>query len=54
MAIAKALTTHLQTELAMNTHVIASDIHHGLANTQTVVSDIHRNILKSQTINFGR
>ena len=56
------LTGHFQTELAMNTHVIASDIHHGVvtihniisnvhdgvANTHAVVSDIHRNMLKSQ------
>jgi len=43
-----SLTTHLQTELVMNTHVIASDTHHGIVNTQTMVSDTHYNILKNQ------
>ena len=42
------LTAHFQTELAMNTHVIVSDVHHGVANTHTMVSDIHRNMLKCQ------
>ena len=42
------LTNPLQTELAINTHVIVSDVHHGVANTQTMVSDIHRNMLKGQ------
>ena len=43
-----ALTTHSQTELAMNTNLIVSDVHHGVANTHTMVSDMHRNMLKSQ------
>ena len=42
------LTARLQTELAMNTHVIASDIHHGVVNTHAMVSDIHRTVLGCQ------
>jgi len=57
-----SLITHSQTELAINTTLIVSDVHHGVVNTQamvsdvhhdvtnthTMVSDIHRNMLKSQ------
>jgi len=56
------LTVNSQTELAINTHVavsnihhdvvkthtLVSDVHHGVLNTHAIVSDIHRNILKSQ------
>ena len=37
------LTVRLQTELAVNTHVIASDV-------QTMVSDIRRNMLECQEV----
>jgi len=42
------LTLHSQTELAINTHVTVSEVHHGVVNTHTLVSDIHRNMLKGQ------
>jgi len=42
------LTVNSQTELAINTHVVVSNIHHDVANTHTLVSDIHRNIVKGQ------
>ena len=32
----------------MNTHVLVSDVHHGVANTQTMVSEIHWSMLGSQ------
>ena len=37
-----------QTELAINTHVIVSDVRHGVVNTHTMVSELHRNMVKSQ------
>jgi len=42
------LTVHPQAELSMNTHVVVSEVHHGVVTTQSMVSDIHRNILKDQ------
>ena len=44
------LTIYSQTKLAMNTHVIVSDVRHGVVDTHTMVSDIHRNMVmvKSQ------
>ena len=42
------LNVRLQAELALNTNVIVSDVHHGVVNTHVMVSDIHRNILKGQ------
>ena len=42
------LTTHPQTELAINTHTAVSDIRHDVANTQNIVSDIHRTIVERQ------
>ena len=56
------LTAHFQTELAMNTqvlvsdvhygvidtHAMVSDVHHGVVNTHSMVSDIHRNMMKGQ------
>ena len=49
------LTVHLQTELALHTHIavsdtheIVSDIREGFVNTHELVSDIHRTILKDQ------
>jgi len=43
-----SLTVHLQTELAINTHVIVSDVHHGVVNTHVMVSEIHRSVVKGQ------
>ena len=42
------LIDHSQTELAINTHVLVSDVHQGFVITHNMVSDIHRNILKGQ------
>ena len=56
------LIVHLQTELAINTHVAVTDIHDGVtnmhttvsevqhdtSNTYNMVSDMHRHILKNQ------
>ena len=42
------LTDHSQTELAINTHVLVSDVRQGFVTTHTMVSDIHRNMLKGQ------
>ena len=39
------LIVYSQTELAMNTHVIVSDVRHGVVDTHTMVSDIHRNMV---------
>ena len=43
-----SLTVHSQTELALNTLVVVSDVQHGVVNTHTMVSDIHRNMIKGQ------
>ena len=48
IAVWPFLTTHPQTELAINTNTIVSDVHHGIVNTHTMVSDMHRNMLKSR------
>ena len=40
------LTARLQTELAVTTHLVVSDVHHGVVDTHTMVSDMHRNMLK--------
>ena len=42
------LTVHLQTELALHTHLAVSDVRQGVANTHELVSDIHRAVVKSQ------
>ena len=49
------LTIHVQTELAIHTHVavsdtrgVVSDIHRDVANTREIVSDIHRTMVKGQ------
>ena len=42
------LTFHLQTELALHTHVAVSDIREGVASTHELVSDMHRTMLKDQ------
>ena len=43
-----SLTVHVQTELAINTNVVVSDVHRDVLNTQIIVSDIHRTIVGSQ------
>ena len=49
------LTVHLQTELALHTHIAVSDTHEivsnireGFMNTHELVSDMHRTMLKDQ------
>ena len=42
------LTVHLQTELALHTHVAVSDVRQDVANTHELVSDIHRAVVKGQ------
>ena len=39
------LTVHSQTELAITTHVIVSDVHHGVMGTHAMVSEIHRSVI---------
>jgi len=41
-----SLTTHFQTELAVNTHVTVSGMCHDVANTHVIVSDIRRKMLE--------
>ena len=48
------LTVHLQTELALHTHVAISDVHEEIANTRELVSDMHRAVLKDQEGADGR
>ncbi|KAF9641915.1 hypothetical protein BDM02DRAFT_3194271 [Thelephora ganbajun] len=38
------------TELAINTHVIVSDIQHDVLNARTVVSDVHQGIVSTHAI----
>ena len=42
------LTVHLQTELAIQTHVAVTDIREDVANTRELVSNMHRTMLKDQ------
>ena len=44
----RLLTAHLQTELALHTHVAVSDVRQDVANTHGLVSDIHRAVVKGQ------
>ena len=44
------LTAHFQTELAINTNVVVSDVHRGVANTYTVVSDVHQGVVNTHTV----
>ena len=46
--VRQLLTLSSQTELAINTNVVVSDIRHDVVNTHTIVSDIHRTIVGSQ------
>ena len=39
-----------QTELAINTHGIISDVHHSVANTHTVVSDVHHSVVNTNVM----
>ena len=48
VAVWPLLIIHSQTELAINTNLVVSDVHHGVVNTHTMVADMHRNMLKSQ------
>ena len=43
-----AINVNLQTELAINTHVIVSGVHHGVVNTHAMVSEIHRSVVKGE------
>jgi len=47
-----SLTIDPQTELAINTYAIASDIHHDVVNIHAVVSDTHHDILNTRTLVF--
>ena len=44
------LTARFQTELAINTNVVVSDVHRGVANTYTVVSDVHQGVVNTHTV----
>ena len=39
-----------QTELAITTHVVTSDIHHEVVNTQTIVSDVRQDVTNTHVI----
>ena len=43
-----SLTVHFQTELAINTNVVVSDVHTIAKDTHTIVSDIRRTMVQSQ------
>ena len=47
------LTFRPQTELAINTHVIVSDIRHDVTNTQAVVSAVRHDVSNTHTIVSG-
>ena len=40
------LTARLQTELAVTTNVVVSDVYHGVVDTRAMVSDIRRKMIK--------
>ena len=42
------LTVRVQTELAINTHGVVSDVHRGVVNTHAMVSELRRDLLESQ------
>jgi len=44
------LTIHFQTELAINTNVVVSDVHHDVLTTQTIVSDVRHDITTTHTV----
>ena len=39
-----------QTELAINTHVTVSEIHHEVVNTRAIVSEIEHNVTSAQML----
>ena len=47
-SLSTLFTAHLQTELALHTHVAISDVRQGVANTHDLVSEIHRAVVKGQ------
>ena len=44
------LTVCFQTELAMNTHIVVSGIHHNVVNTHTIISDVHHDVVNTHAI----
>ena len=46
----RVLSVDFQTELAINTNVVVSDIYHDVVNTQTVVSDVRQGIVNTHVI----
>ena len=44
------LTIRFQTELAINTNVAVSNVHHDVLNTHVIVSELRRNVTNTQTI----
>ena len=49
-----SLTVRFQTELAINTNVVVSDVRKGVYDTQAIVADIHRTIVANQEGNNGK
>ena len=47
------LTLHFQTELAINTHVTVSEIHHDVVNTHAIVSELGHNVTSTHTMVSG-
>ena len=47
-SVLSSLIISFQTELAINTNVVVSDVHRGVANTHTIVSEIHRTLVRNQ------
>jgi len=48
IAARMSLTVYSQTELAMTTNEIVSDVHHDVVYTRAMVSEIHRSVVKGQ------
>ena len=44
------LTVRIQTELAINTNVVVSDIHQGVVNTHVTISELQHSVTKTHTI----
>ena len=45
-----SLTVHFQTQLAINTNVVISDVRRDVQNTQTIVSCVHHNATNIHTV----
>ena len=45
-----SLIISFQTELAINTNVVVSDVHRGVMNTHTIVSDVRQSVINTQTL----